>query len=1087
MNISTPFIRRPVATTLLTIAIALGGALAAFRLPAAPMPEFDRPVVYVTAQMPGASPKVMATAVATPLERRLGAIADVSEIRSRSGMGTTVVSLMFGLDHDTNSAAREVQGAVSAARADLPAALRANPKVYKSSSASWPITYVSLTSKTMSVEQIYDVALRILQPQIASVQGVGETFVLGSSPVAVRVELNPDAVARYGVGFETVRAAIAAANANSPKGVIESDERRLQIYANDDTQIAADMRGLVVAYRNGGPIRLSDIAEVTDSVEDLRLFAITGHEPSVLVRVYRASGANVIQTVERIEKRLNENRAVLPPGIDVELVSDRTATIRASLRDLKHSLVLGLVLVVLVVFVFLRSVRATIIPAASAAVSLLGTAGVMHFLHYSLDNVSLMALIVAVGLVVDDSVIVIENIARRMESGEQRRTAALRGVGEVGFTVVAISASLITIFIPFLFIGDLVGRAIGEFVVTLCAAIAISLVVSLATTPMLCALLLQPTQLSSRNRLDFVLDAGFRGVMRGYERSLAWVLDHSLWALGIFFLVLCLDVYLYVSIPKGLLPQQDPGRLYGVLRADESISAAAMHEKLKRAADLILADPSVKSFAAVIEEGANRNSAELYVELKQRPERKESCFEINARLARSVSRIAGLTLRLTAPQDLSGFSALSGKEGQYQYELRGDDLTELWTWADRLTEALSRTPEVADVDIASRPRALETNIFIDRERTQRLGLSASQIDNALYDAFGQRPVSTIYLPLTQRRIVMTVAPRYRDSPKVLGDVYIGRVGGPVSGAQLTNAPAGAVTATMNSLELDVAADAARNQRLNAIANRSGGATSTSPALSMTTDAMIPLSAFARFETRTTLAAVSHLGAFGAVSISFNLPPDVALGDAMAAIERVKAQIHMPASIHSGFSGEALALQKLVFKEIIVIFLALAATYIILGMLYESFIHPITILSTLPPAGVGALLALTVGRMEFTIIAFVGVILLTGIVAKNAIMMIDVAIAAERDEGLAPQEAIRRAGLMRFRPIMMTTAAAVFGAVPLAIGAADGAELRQPLGVAIIGGLLVSQALTLYTTPVVYLYFDSLRRRGIIWMRALYPF
>ncbi|MBU3890757.1 MMPL family transporter [Methylosinus sporium] len=1078
MNISAPFVERPVATTLLTIAIALVGALAVLHLPAAPMPEFDYPAISVRAQMPGASPEVMATTVAAPLERRLGMIADVSEIRSFNSSGSTVVALTFGVGRNIDGAARDVQAAVAAARADLPISLRSNPLIFKSNSAFWPITYLSLSSTTMSVDRVYDVASTVLQPLLASIQGVGEVVVLGSSPLAVRVEIDPDALSKYGVELESVRAALAAANANSPKGVIESDGRRFQIYANDRVSNAVALRDLIIAYHEDQAIRLSDVAEVIDSVEDFRPFAITGRQASILVRVYRTSGANVVETVDRIKARLEQIRAALPPAIAVEMASDRTATIRASLRDLGHSLVIGAVLVILVVLAFLRSLRATFPPAIAAIVSLLGTGAVMHVMRYSLDSVSLMALIIAVGLVIDDSVIVLENISRHVERGEPLLRAVLRGVDEVGFTVVAISLSLVAIFIPFLLMGDLMGRVLAEFAVTLSTAVMISLVVSLTTTPMLCSIVLSRKQ---PRRAGAALEAIFQRVLAQYDRTLDFALRHSQWTLAAFFAALGLSVYLYAAVPKGLLPQQDPGRLYGVLLADQNVSAAAMRRMLERAAELISADPSVASFAAVIEDGARRNSAELYVELKPRPGRVESCQDVNARLTKAISNIAGATLRLVAPQDIAAFSAPANRSGQYHYDLRGDDLAEVQAWALRLTAALTRAPQIRDADVDPRPHALETVVTVDRDKAERLGVDMRQVDNVLYDAFGQRQVSTMYGQLNQYHIVMEAAPRFRESPDVLNRIYVSPARGLVGGVQFTNAPIGTIVAETNGAAdpggSSAAADVARNQRANAIAHRAGGAVSTGAAVSTQVASMIPLSSIARFEQKAAPLVVTHVGGSAAVSVSFNLPPNVALGDAVAAIERTAAEIHMPASIQSGFSGAAAAFQKVIVQEGILAIVAIAVIYIILGILYESFIHPMTVLSTLPSAGLGAILTLTALRIEFTVIAFIGVILLTGIVKKNAIMMIDVAIRAQRQLGLSAHDAIRHACVLRFRPITMTTVATIFGAAPLALGGGDGAEFRQPLGIAVIGGLVVSQALTLYTTPVVYLYLDRLVRRG----------
>ncbi|PWB81465.1 MAG: nodulation protein [Methylocystaceae bacterium] len=1078
MNLSAPFVQRPVATTLLTIAVALAGALAAFRLPAAPMPEFDYPVISVVAQMAGASPEVMATTVATPLERRLAMIADVTEVRSFNSYAASVVTLGFGVGRNIDGAARDVQAAVDAARSDLPTSLRSNPMIYKSNSAFWPITYLSLTSATMNVDQIYDTATTTLRPLLASIRGVGDVVVLGSSPFAVRVEANPDALTKYALDFEGVRAAIISANSNSPKGEMEGDGRRLQIYANDRVGNAKDLRELVVAYRQGQTIRLADVAEVTDSVEDFRPFAITGRDASILIRVYRTSGANVIETVDRIQAKIDEIRATLPPAIDIALVSDRTATIRASLHDLEHSLIIGLVLVVLVVFLFLRSVRATLVPAVAAAVSLLGTAVVMYLMQYSLDNVSLMALIIAVGLVVDDSVVVLENISRHLESGAPKFRAVLEGVKEVGFTVVAISLSLVAIFIPFLFAGDVIGRVLAEFAVTLSAAILISLIVSLTTSPMLCSVVLHRPH-GQRRRSTARYDPALGATLRFYDATLTFALRHSRWTLAMFLAVFGFGVYLYVVMPKGLLPEQDPGRLYGALLADQNVSASAIRQKLERAAELILADASIKSFAAVIEDRARRNSAELYVELKPRPERTETVHEVNARLTEAVSRIAGTTLRLIAPQDISAFSSQASKGRQYQYDLRGDDVDELQSWAVRLVERLGQLPEIREPEISPQAHALEASVIFDRDKAHRLGVTVAQIDNTLYDAFGQRQISIIHTAFGQYRVVMEVAPRYREDPDILNNIYVSSSGAPVSGVLAANTAGRTIltrggTASEPRL-VSATVDKARYRRFDAIESRAGARLLSGAAVSLAPEAMIPLSTIAHFERKTSSLSVSHIGASVAMSIAFDVPPTVSLGDAVTAIERAAAEIHMPASIQGGFSGAAAVFQKLIVKEGLLMLAAFATVYVVLGVLYESFIHPLTVLSTLPAAGSGAIFALIALRMDFTIVAFIGVILLTGIVMKNAIMMIDVAIRIERQRGLSARHAIRQACLLRFRPIMMTTAAAILGAVPLVFGAGEGAELRQPLGISIVGGLVVSQALTLYTTPVIYLYLDRFRR------------
>jgi multidrug efflux pump len=1078
MNISAPFIRRRVATSLLTLAVAFAGAVALTRLPAAPMPEVDTPAIYVFASMPGANPEVMASAVATPLERHLSAIAGVTEMTSMSWYGGMYVTLQFDLNRDLDGAARDVQAAINAARVDLPAAMKTTPSYSKYNIAFWPITYLSLTSTTMSLPQMFDVATTVLQPQLASIQGVGEVTVIGSSPLAVRVELNPDALAKYGVGLEDVRAALAAVNANSPKGAIQSGGRRFQIYTNDQAPKAKDYQDLVIAYRNGNAVRLSDVAEVVDSVESHWQAAVSDGKPSILLRIYGAPGANVIATVDQIKARVERLRAALPTAIDVDIVSDRTTTIRRSLRDLEHALLIASVLVILTVFAFLRSARAILIPAIVVPVSILGTFGIMYLLKYSLNSVSLMALIIVTGLVIDDSVVVVENISRHIESGMPRLQATLLGVREVGFTVLAMSLALVTIFLPLLFMEDVTGRIQRQFAVTLSAAVAISLVVSLTAAPMLCAHVLEPRSDRRPGWLARAFERAYGATLNAYERSLALALRHSRLTLAVLFAFASLNVYLYITVPKGMLPQQDPGWLYGVLITEPNISAEPLKRAFEDTTATIMADPAVKSLDGMIE-GANSSSAEYHIFLAPPAQRGATTSEVKDRLTASVGRIAGRALHLSSAQDIS-LDAPAGNSGQYQYQLRGDDIGELRTWAKRLAEALKHVPELADPNFDEKLGGLEARFVIDRETMSRLGIAMSQVDNTLYDAFGQRQVSTIFAPINQYHVVMEVAPRYRQNPEVLDTIYVSTSGGPAGSVQSTNAPTGTIAAQRTRLTAskaaNVASDAARNQNLNALANTARAATSTGTAVSTAPETMIPLSAIARLGRGAAPSWIQHSGNSAAAAISFNLPPRVPLSEAMAAIERTSAEIHVPTSIHGAFTGEAKALRQTVIRETLLFLAAIATIYIVLGILYESFIHPITILSTLPPAGVGAILALMAFQMEFTVIAFIGVILLIGIVMKNAIMMIDVALQMERNRRLPPQEAIYRACLLRFRPIMMTTFAALFGALPLALGTGEGAELRQPLGISIIGGLIISQALTLYTTPVVYLQLDRLRLR-----------
>ncbi|HUY69120.1 MAG TPA: efflux RND transporter permease subunit [Alphaproteobacteria bacterium] len=1077
MNISTIFINRPVATTLLTLGVALAGIVAFFLLPVAPLPQVDFPTISVEAKLPGASPETMATSVATPLERHLGQIADVTEMTSTSEVGSTGITLQFGLDRDIDGAARDVQAAINAARADLPASLKNNPTYRKVNPADAPIMILALTSKTLSPGQMYDAASTVLEQKISQIGGIGEVMVGGSSLPAVRAELNPHALFNYGIGLEDVRAALAATNAHSPKGYIEDGDKRYQLDANDQAREASQYQNLIVAYRNGAPVRLGDVADVSNSVEDLRHEGLYNGEPAVLVILFRQPGANIIQTVDQVKAALPQLRASLPAAIALDTVMDRTTTIRASLRDVEETLLLAIALVIGVVFVFLRDPRATLIPAVAVPVSLTGTFGVMYLLGYSLDNLSLMALIVATGFVVDDAIVVLENTARHIEAGMPRREAATQGAREVGFTVLSMSLSLIAVFTPILLMGGIVGRLFREFAVTLSIAILISLIVSLTTTPMMCARLLLPR--AGRKKPARLLAGLYRAsewvftvTLRLYDKALGWALRHGPLVMLILFVTIGLNFYLFTIVPKGFFPEQDTGRLMGFIQADQSVSFQLMEKKLVQFVDILRHDPAVENVVAFT--GGDRiNSARAFIGLKPLGAR-PSVDKVISRLRRKLAQVAGATLFMQPVQDIHIGGRMANAE--YQYTLQSDSLAALREWGPKLTAALKKEPGLTDVNSDQQDKGLETDINIDRNTASRLGLKMSQVDNTLYDAFGQRQVSVIYNPLNQYHVVMEVAPQYWQNPDTLKDLYVSTSGGAVSGTASSGPVAGttAINSSSRATAASVANDTARNLSANSISTTGHGSASSGAAISTAAETMVPLSAFASYAPGSTPLAVNHQGHFAATTISFNLPSGKSLSDATALIARVTQQIHMPSSVHGSFAGSAAVYQQSLAGEPLLILAALIAVYIVLGMLYESYVHPVTILSTLPSAGVGAVLALMICRTPFTIIALIGVILLIGIVKKNAIMMIDFAIHAEREEGLDSRAAIKKACLLRFRPIMMTTMAALFGVLPLALGAGNGAELRRPLGISIVGGLMLSQALTLFTTPVIYLYLDRFR-------------
>ncbi|ALN91411.1 efflux RND transporter permease subunit [Lysobacter gummosus] len=1050
MNLSAPFVRRPIGTVLLTVGLALSGIAAFFNLPVSPLPQVDFPTVSVSANLPGASPETMASNVATPLERRLGTIADVTEMTSQSSTGQARVTLQFDLSRSIDGAARDVMAAINAARADLPATLKSNPTYRKVNPADAPIMIVAMTSHSRTPGQIYEAATNIVQQTLSQVEGVGDVEIGGGSLPAVRVEIVPYALSRYGIGLEDIRAAISAANANRPKGVVETGERAFQIYTNDTGQTAADFRDLVVAWRDGSPVRLRDVAKVIDSVEDVHTLGLFNGQSAVVAVISRQPGANIIQTVDGVRAALPVLRKQLPADIQLDIASDRTTTIRASLEEVAATLVIALVLVILVVSVFLRSWRATIVPGVAVTVSILGAVGVMYLLGFSLNNLSLMALTIATGFVVDDAIVVLENTSRHLERGMDRFEAALLGAREVGFTVVSISLSLVAVFIPLLFMGGIVGRLFREFAVTLSAAVLISLLVSLTTTPMMCAYLLRPhSQDKPPGRIGAFFDRQFDRAHRTYGASLRWALDHPGLMLATLALVIGLNGYLFVAIPKGFFPEQDTGQLNGGLRADQSISFQAMQGKLKQIVDVVRKDPAVATVVGFTG-GSRAGGGFVFVTLKPKPARKDSSEQVIARLRPQLMKIAGATLFLNPVQDVR----LGGRQSNasYQYTLKSDSSDSLRAWADRLAAAMKQQPELTDIDSDTQAHGVESFVDIDRASASRLGITPADIDNVLYDAFGQRQVSTIYKNLNQYHVIQEVDPAYAREPSALNDVYL-------------PAHAAATAAT-------IGVQAQSGPTASPVRNASQGS-----ALTQSARQMVPLSAIARFSDGAAATSINHQDGQLATTVSFNLAPGHSLSDAQEAIARAQAQIGMPANVHGSFQGTAKAFQDTTKSQPILILAALVAIYIVLGVLYESMIHPITVLSTLPSAGIGAVLALMLLRMEFSVIALIGLVLLIGIVKKNAILIIDFALESERARGLSARDAIYEASMLRFRPILMTTLAAGLGALPLAVGFGEGAELRQPLGVAIIGGLMASQVLTLLTTPVVYYYLDRLRRPG----------
>ncbi|MGC0811688.1 multidrug efflux RND transporter permease subunit MdtC [Pantoea agglomerans] len=1008
------FINRPVATTLLTLAIALAGMLGFRLLPVAPLPQVDFPVIVISASLPGAAPEIMASSVATPLERSLGRIAGVSEMTSTSSLGSTRIILVFDFDRDINGAARDVQAAINAAQSLLPTGMPSRPTYRKVNPSDAPIMIMTLTSDTYNPGQLYDYASTQLAQKLSQIEGVGDVTVGGSSLPAVRVALNPQALFNQGVSLDAVRTAISNANQRRPQGALDDSQQRWQLRTNDALQTASEYQPLIVHYNNGAAVRLSDVATVEDSVQDVRNAGMSRGKPAVLLLIRKTPEANVIDTVDRIRAEMPLLHEVIPAAIDLQIAQDRSPTIRASLHEVEQSLVIAVALVILVVFIFLRSGRATLIPAVAVPVSLIGTFAAMYLCGFSLNNLSLMALTIATGFVVDDAIVVLENIARHVEAGMKPLAAALKGVREVGFTVLSMSLSLIAVFLPLLMIGGLIGRFFSEFAITLSVAIVISLFISVTLTPVMCAYLLKPHAPRSQPRQR---GAGrlLMAIQQGYGRSLSVVLNHARWVMVLFFATIVLTGWLFVHIPKTFMPEQDTGRLSGFISADQSISFQAMRSKLQDFMEIVGADPAVESVVGFTG-GMRTNSGSMFISLKPLSERKESAVEIIARLRNKLAKEPGASLYLNAVQDLR----VGGRESNagYQYSLLSDDLNALREWEPKIRQAFSALPQLADVNSDQQDKGSEMALTYDRESMARLGIDVSQANALLNNAFGQRQISTIYQPLNQYKVVMEVDPRYTQDISALSQMFV--------------------------------------------INSEGKA--------------IPLSWFAHWQPANAPLSVNHEGLSAASTISFNLPEGVSLSQASEAIERTMTAIGVPSSVRGSFAGTAQVFQQSQSNQLWLMLAAIAAVYIVLGILYESYVHPLTILSTLPSAGVGALLALELFDTPFSLIALIGILLLIGIVKKNAIMMVDFALEAERNGQLSAREAIFQACLLRFRPIMMTTLAALFGALPLVLTSGDGAELRQPLGITIAGGLVMSQLLTLYTTPVVYLMMDKLRRK-----------
>ncbi|MGN7998193.1 efflux RND transporter permease subunit [Sphingomonas sp. 22176] len=1095
MNLSEPFIRRPIGTILLTIGLALAGIAAFFSLPVAPLPQIDLPTISVSASLSGASPEVMAQSIATPLERRLSTIAGVTEMTSSSSLGSTRITLQFDLSVNIDSAAREVQAAINAARADLPATLKQNPTYRKVNPASQPVITLALWSDTKTAGQIYDAVSNSVQQRMLQIQGVGDVELGGGSLPAVRVDVNPYRLNSYGISMEDVRAAIEAADANRPKGLLQSSVtgRAWQIYTNAAGRVAADYRPLVIAWRNGAPVRLGDIANVSDSVADLRTLGLYNGKRAIIVNITQQPDANLIKMVDAIRAELPALRAQIPADIYLDVAMDRTSSIRASIHEIEITVLIALVLVVIVVFAFLRDVRSTFIPAVATIVSLLGTFGVMYLIGFSLNNISLMAITVATGFVVDDAIVVLENTTRHLEQGMGRFEAALKGAGEVGFTVLSMSIGLIAVFIPLLFMGGIVGRLFREFAVTLSVAVMISLVLSLTTTPMLCAWFLRKPQHDSApkcpGRFARILEGGYTRLERGYARVLDWALAMKPLVVLLLVAVIGLTVYLYIVVPKGFFPQQESPLIFAGVRADQSVSFLSMQDKLTQVVTIIKKDRAVQSVVGFTG-GSRAGGAFMLIALKPVEKRPgQPSTVVIQRLQRALQPVEGIRLFLSPVQDLRA----GGRSGNatYQYTLMADSTANLKIWAQKLNDAMAKSPVFTNVDSDLAENGVESFLTIDRDAAARVGISPRDVDNALYDAFGQRNVATIYEDINQYSVILGWDPASTTGPHALPDIRIpaqsvandnlatvsasgSTVNTPVNPVTTTAAAAGTAgtTATTGTSSSGTKSTAAAVVPSNpALRNPSTGS-----ALSNTAHAMVPLPAISTVRQAPTAASVNHQGTEVAATISFDLKPGKALSDARAAIDAAEAQIAMPSTVHGAFAGTALTYQQQQGSQPLLILAALVAIYIVLGILYESLIHPLTVLSTLPAAGTGAVLALIVCGMEFDIIALIGLFLLLGIVKKNAILIIDFALAAQRERGLSAEDAAREASLLRFRPILMTTIAAALGALPLAIGFGEGAELRRPLGVAIVGGLIASQVLTLITTPVIYVLLDRLSRR-----------